>query len=83
MNFVARKTSHHIEDMRGAKKRGVRILLEEEEMKMFQERVRASHTSLYSIHFILIIIVVKIRVLGLFLETRRMMELFRKFLRNL
>ena len=82
MNFVARKTSHHIEDMRGAKKRGVRILLEEE-IKMFQERVRASHTSLYSIHFILIIIVVKIRVLGLFLETRRMMEIFRKFRRNL
>ncbi len=32
--------------MRGAKKGGVRILLEEEEMKMFQERVSASHTSL-------------------------------------
>ena len=76
MNFVAGKTSNHIEDMRGAKKGGVRILLEEEEM--FQERVRASHTSLYSIHFILIIIVVKIRVLGLFLETRRMMEIFRE-----
>ncbi len=37
-------------------------------MKMFQERVRASHTSLYSMHFILIIIVVKIRVLGRFLN---------------
>ncbi len=58
-------------------------MLEEEEMKMFQERVSASHTSLYSMHFILIIIVVKIRVLGLFLETRRMMEIFRKFRRNL
>jgi len=48
MNSITRKTSHNIEVVRGANRKGVWILLEER--KMFQEGVSASHTSLSSIY---------------------------------